>query len=226
MPRRPTVPRNPSVDFRPRALEVHELRHAERARSVTGRQPISRRGHCRVADLCARVVSGAGMRMKRHSGYMCQDLLDEWRATASPPRFRCADLRSKSMLVIERHTGQPSCWSVLRSTRHAKSSVPTCCYLCGGTRVKNRVPPKPMCRQVLIARTCRALLSCCRPFSIFSGSVAVGRAHCPCTSGATPTCRSGDGRVFASSTNGVSRGGRSSVAVALSRRDSRTTKRV
>jgi hypothetical protein len=98
--------------------------------------------------------------------------------------------------------------------------------LTGGTRVENRVPRKPMCRQVLTAHACRALLSCCRPFSIFSGPAAVGRAHCPCTSGASPTCRSDDRRVFASSTNGVSRGGRSSVAVALSRRDSRTTKRV
>ena len=92
-----------------------------------------------------------------------------------------------------------------------------------GTHAENCVPPKPMCRQVLTAGTCRALLSCLSPSAIFSSLAVVGCAHCPCKSGCIPTCRSGDRRVSDNSMSDLSRGHRLSVVAAFCHWDSCTT---
>jgi hypothetical protein len=120
--------------------------------------------------------------------------------------------RSSSRDDIGRNCHVAACLRV-HGTR--KLHFQHCVSLIDGTRIKIGVPPKPMCRQVLTARTCRALLSCFPPSESPSRSSAVGRCYLPCTSGCPPTGFQSGRRVRANWTNGVSCGGRSSVEPVL-----------
>ena len=101
----------------------------------------------------------SGRRCRTGAGNLRQDPLTQGERPLTRdlggPTFGRNQLSSRDDMARNFHTA--ACFRV-HGTRDTQFQHDV--MIGGGTRAEKRVPSKPMCRQVLTARTCRALLSC------------------------------------------------------------------